>query len=71
MNTHFGLVNKIVGFEFIPESMNPCGIDIKNIKQKANVIEDNISNRKHNHSIAAALLNLGREYPSISFIFVC
>jgi len=32
--------------------MNPAGIDIKNIKEKANVIEDNISKRKHNHSLA-------------------
>ena len=46
------------------------GIDIKNIKEKANVIEDNISKRKHNHSMAPAILNFGLEYPSVNFIFV-
>jgi hypothetical protein len=50
--------------------MIPGGIDIKNIKEKANVKEDNISKRKHSHSIAAAILNFGREYPSFSIIFV-
>jgi len=50
--------------------MNPGGIDIKNIRVKANVIEDNISKRKHNHSMAPIILNFGREYPSISVIFV-
>ena len=33
-------------------------------------MEDNISKRKHNHSIAPAILNLGREFASASFIFV-
>jgi len=55
---------------YIPGFMTPGGIDIKNIKEKAKVIRDNISKRKLNHSIAAAMLNFGREYPSISFIFV-
>ena len=50
--------------------MIPVGIEIKNIKENANVIEDNISKRKHNHSMAPAILNFGREYPSVSFIFV-
>ncbi|WVZ15999.1 hypothetical protein V8G54_013565 [Vigna mungo] len=38
--------------------MNPGGTDIMNIKEKANIIEDNISKRKHNHSMAPAMLNL-------------
>jgi len=50
--------------------MNPGGTDIMNIKEKANMIEDNISKRKHNHSMAPAMLNFGREYASVSFIFV-
>jgi hypothetical protein len=50
--------------------MIPGGIDIKNIKEKANVMEDNTSKRRPNHSIATAMLNCGREYPSTSFIFV-
>ena len=49
--------------------MTPSGIEIKKIKEKANVIEDNISKRKHNHSLAPAVWNFGREYASNSFIF--
>ena len=49
--------------------MTPSGIEIKKIKEKANVIEDNISKRKHNHSLAPAVWNFGREYASDSFIF--
>ena len=50
--------------------MTPSGIEIKKTKENANVMEDNISKRKHNHSIAPAILNLGREFASASFIFV-
>ena len=50
--------------------MIPGGIDIKTNKEKANVTEDNISKRKHNHSMAPTILKFGREYPSVSFIFV-
>lgn len=52
----------------VPGSMTPTGIDIKNIKEEANVMEDNKSRRKQSHSIAAAVWNLGREYASVSFI---
>ena len=55
---------------YLPGSMTPSGIEIKKTKEKSNVIEDNISNRKHNHSIAPAILNFGREFASVSFIFV-
>ena len=50
--------------------MTPTGIEIKKTKENANVMEDNISKRKHNHSIAPAILNLGREFASASFIFM-
>lgn len=60
----------ISDLNYTPGFMIPGGIDIKNIKEKANVMEDNISKRKHNHSIAAAILNFGREYPSVNFMFV-
>ena len=50
--------------------MTPSGIEIKKTKENANVMEDNISKRKHNHSIAPAILNLGREFASASFIFM-
>ena len=50
--------------------MTPSGIEIKKIKEKKNVIADNISKRMHNHSIAPAILNLGRAFTSTSFIFV-
>ena len=50
--------------------MTPSGIETKKIREKTNVIENNISNRKHNHSLAPAMLNFGREFVSISFIFV-
>jgi hypothetical protein len=49
--------------------MTPSGIEIKKIKEKANVIEDNISKRKHNHSLAPAVWNFGQEYASDSCIF--
>jgi hypothetical protein len=55
---------------YVPGFMIPGGIDIKNIKEKANVMEDNTSKRRPNHSIATAMLNSGREYLSTSFIFV-
>ena len=32
-------------------------------------MEDIISKRKHNHSLAPAALNFGREYASVSFKF--
>ena len=50
--------------------MTPSGIEIKKTKENANVMKDNISKRKHNHSIAPEILNLGREFASASFIFV-
>jgi len=46
------------------------GIDIKTNKEKANVIEDSISKRKRNHSMVALILKFGRQYASVSFIFV-
>lgn len=50
--------------------MTPSGTEIKKTKEKRNVIEDNISKRKLSHCIAPAVWNLGREYASMSFIFV-
>jgi hypothetical protein len=50
--------------------MSPSGREIKKSNEKANVIEDNISKRKHNHSIAPAIWNFGRQYASVNFIFV-
>ena len=50
--------------------MTPLGTEMKKTKEKANVMEDKISKRKHSHSIAPAILNLGREYASINFMFV-
>ena len=50
--------------------MIPSGIETKKTKEKTNVIADNTSKRKHNHSIAPAILNLGREFASASFIFL-
>ena len=40
---------------YVPGSMTPSGIEIKNTKQKANVMEDNMSKRKQSHSIAPAM----------------
>lgn len=54
----------------MPGSMTPFGTEMKKTNEKANVMEDNISNRKHSHSTAPAILNLGREYASITFIFM-
>lgn len=39
----------------------PSGTEIKKANEKVNVTEDNISKRKHSHSIAPALKNFGRE----------
>ena len=63
-------VTKTTYVNHLPGSMTPSGIETKKIKEKTKVIEDNISNRKHNHSIAPAILNFGREFVSVSFIFV-
>ena len=50
--------------------MSSSGIETKKTKEKTNVIEDNISKRKHKPSIAPAILNIGREFASASFIFL-
>ena len=50
--------------------MSSSGIESKKTKKKTNVIEDNISKRKHKPSIAPAILNIGREFASASFIFL-
>ena len=50
--------------------MTPSGIEIKKTRRKRKAIKDNISNRKHNHSLALAILKLGQELASINFIFV-
>ena len=60
----------VMNYNHLPGSMNPSGTEIKNTKEKANVKADNISNRKQSHSIAATMWNLGREYPSVNFMFV-
>ena len=60
----------VMNENYLPGSMNPSGTEIKKTKEKANVKADNISNRKQNHSIAAAMWNLGREYLSVNFMFV-
>ena len=46
-------------------SITPSGTEVKETKEKANVTGDSISKRKHNHSIALAMLNI---YPfNLSF----
>ena len=50
--------------------MSSSGIETKKAKEKTNVIEDNISKRKHKPSIAPAILNIGREFASASLIFL-
>lgn len=47
-------------------SIVPSGRVIKKISAEVNVMRDNTSKRRHSHSMAAAVLNFGREYPSIS-----
>ena len=56
--------------KYLPGSITPTGREITKSKEMANVIEDKISKRKHNHSIAPAMWNFGRQYASVSFIFV-
>jgi hypothetical protein len=41
--------------DMIPGSMRPVGRLIKNIKEKANIRDDNTSNRKQSHSLAPLL----------------
>jgi hypothetical protein len=50
--------------------MRPVGRLIRNIKEKANVRHDSISNRKQSHSLAAALYNFGREKLSSRWLLV-
>ena len=69
-NSYKQTVSKTLDGNYKPGSMTPSGIEIKKTKENANVMEDNISKRKHNHSIAPAILNLGREFASASFIFM-
>jgi hypothetical protein len=56
--------------KYLPGSMTPFGREITKSKDTANMIEDNISKRKDNHPIAPAIWNFGRQYASVSFIFV-
>jgi len=52
---------------YVPGFMIPGGIDINNTKEKANMMEDNISKRKDNHSIAANLAE--NTHQSVSYLF--
>jgi hypothetical protein len=46
------IINKTPQRYHLPGLITPSGTDIKKIKENANAMDDNISKRKHSHSIA-------------------
>jgi hypothetical protein len=49
------IIDKTPKSNHLPGSITPSGTEIKKTKENANVMDDNISKRKHSHSIAPAV----------------